>query len=81
MMMVRWMCRTSLQDGARNEDLKYMGLSGIAEEIRYDKPRLYWLVARRDESHWLRTPTGYMMADLANTGKRHWQKARQGTKH
>ena len=76
-MMVRRMCRTSLQDGTRNKDLhEYMSLSGIAEEKMYDKPRLYWLVARRDESHWLRTPrkaTWWQTSQIQerDTGRRH----------
>ena len=54
MRMVRWMCRTSLHEGIKNEVLlQSVGLMGVAEVIRIGRLRWYGHVARREDIHWL----------------------------
>ena len=54
MRMVRWMCRASLCERKKSEDLlQSMGLVRIGQVIRKSRLRWYGHVARREETHWL----------------------------
>ena len=72
MRMVRWMCRVSLCDRKRNEDLlQSMGLVRIGQVMRISRLRWYGHVARREETHWLQRIVRFLVAGRNPRGRPH----------
>ena len=70
MRMVRWMCRASLCDRKRNEDLlQSLGLVKIGQVMRKSRLRWFGHVARREESHWLQRILNFPVAGRNPCGR------------
>ena len=70
MRMVRWMCRASLCERKKNEDLlQSMGLVRIGQVMRKSRPRWYGHVARREETHWLQRILNFPVAGRKPCGR------------
>ena len=70
MRMVRWMCRATLCERKKNEDLlQSMGLVGIGQVMRKSRLRWYGHVARREETHWLQRILNFPVAGRKPRGR------------
>ena len=70
MRMVRWMCRASICERKKNEDLlKSMGLVRIGQVMRKSRLRWYGHVARSEEIHWLQRILNFPVAGRKPHGR------------